>query len=65
MDDYGDGGDGDDDGGDYYFTNKQHQGTGLGLALCRDLVEELGGQLTLTSQPGHTCFTICLPQNSD
>lgn len=47
-----------------YFTNKQHQGTGLGLALCRDLVDELGGQLTLTSHPGHTCFTICLSQDN-
>ncbi|MDP6967870.1 MAG: HAMP domain-containing sensor histidine kinase [Gammaproteobacteria bacterium] len=47
-----------------YFTNKQHQGTGLGLALCRDFVEELGGKLTLTSNPEQTCFTIALPQNN-
>ena len=47
-----------------YFTNKQHQGTGLGLALCRDFVEELEGQLALESQPGHTCFCIILPQNN-
>ncbi len=35
---------------------------GLGLALCRDLVDENGGTLNVTSKPGAgTTFTIALP----
>lgn len=35
---------------------------GLGLALCRDLVEENGGTITVTSKPGAgTTFRIILP----
>ncbi|MCP4789113.1 MAG: HAMP domain-containing histidine kinase [Gammaproteobacteria bacterium] len=48
-----------------YYTSKRHQGTGLGLALCRDLVTELQGQLQLQSEPDHTCFTIIIPQSLD
>jgi two-component system C4-dicarboxylate transport sensor histidine kinase DctB len=45
-----------------YYTNKDgQQGTGLGLALCRDLAHDLAGQLSLTSSPGHTKFELWLP----
>ena len=33
-------------------TTRQYGGTGLGLALSRELTELLGGNLTVTSQPG-------------
>lgn len=37
-------------------------GTGLGLALCRQLVELLGGRLTISSEPGHgSTFKIVVP----
>ena len=45
-----------------YYTSKQAHGTGLGLALCRDLVNELDGSIELDSKPGRTCFTISLPK---
>ena len=45
-----------------YYTSKQAHGTGLGLALCRDLVNELDGTIQLDSKPGRTCFTISLPK---
>lgn len=36
--------------------------TGLGLALCRDLIEENGGTISVTSEPGEgTTFTLALP----
>jgi len=37
-------------------------GTGMGLTLCKKLIEKLGGQICLVSNPkkGST-FTICLP----
>ena len=36
-------------------------GTGLGLALCKSILNEMGGQLTLESTPGvGSCFSISL-----
>ena len=39
------------------------QGTGLGLMVCRDIIEAHAGQLTVQSQPDRgATFTIQLPQ---
>ncbi len=35
--------------------------TGLGLSHVKNLTELLGGEITLTSQPGKTVFTVSLP----
>ena len=45
----------------YYTSKSSQQGTGLGLSLCRDFIHNLGGQLTLSSRPGETTFSLWLP----
>ena len=47
----------------FYRVDESHElGTGIGLALARDLVKLHGGTLEAESQPGHgSTFTIRLP----
>ncbi len=45
-----------------FFTTKKHgEGTGLGLDLCKKIVDKHGGTITFESRPGHTVFTVSLP----
>ena len=40
------------------MTNKI-QGTGLGMAITKDLVDSMGGTIVVESEPGHgSCFEI-------
>lgn len=44
------------------FLTRAHGGTGLGLALVKQLVEHMGGTVSLTSEEGRgSAFTVCLP----
>jgi two-component system OmpR family sensor kinase len=38
-------------------------GSGLGLSITKAIVERHGGTISVTSQPGHTIFTVVLPQS--
>jgi nitrogen fixation/metabolism regulation signal transduction histidine kinase len=40
-----------------FYTTKEN-GSGIGLALSRQILQLHGGTLTATSSPGHTVFTI-------
>jgi CheY-like chemotaxis protein len=43
-------------------TSRRYGGTGLGLAICRHLVERMGGEIGVDSEPGHgSCFHFSLP----
>jgi CheY-like chemotaxis protein/two-component sensor histidine kinase len=46
----------------FFTTKPAGQGTGLGLSLCRGIIEEHGGTIGVKSEPGRgTTFQIVLP----
>jgi len=45
-----------------FYSSKGHAGTGLGLAVARKIVRELGGEIRLVDPPeGGAEFQVCLP----
>ena len=50
-----------------FFTTKEPgRGAGLGLAICQALIEELGGELRVSSRPGEgTVVRILLPRDGE
>jgi signal transduction histidine kinase len=46
-----------------FFTTKGSAGNGLGLVICKQIAEEMGGKITVESTVGvGTCFTVELPR---
>jgi two-component system nitrogen regulation sensor histidine kinase NtrY len=48
------------------FYSTKPQGQGIGLSLCRQIIEQLGGELTLLNRTDGvtgSCATLSLPQN--
>ncbi len=46
-----------------FFSSKGRRGTGFGLYLAREIVDQHGGSISVDSAPGEsTCFTLCLPR---
>ncbi len=47
-------------------TTRKYGGTGLGLTVTKQLVDLLGGELTLTSEPGKgSVFSLTVPTGAD
>jgi PAS domain S-box-containing protein len=49
-----------------FFTTKiAGEGLGLGLDICRRILEEIGAAISFESRPGRTCFTVSLRTGMD
>jgi signal transduction histidine kinase len=47
------------------FVTTKRRGLGLGLAICKRIVEQLGGTIGVTSEPGRgTTFTVRFPRSA-
>jgi PAS domain S-box-containing protein len=45
----------------FFTTKAKGEGTGMGLNICKEIVEACGGTIGVQSRPGKTTFTVTLP----
>jgi two-component system nitrogen regulation sensor histidine kinase GlnL len=49
----------------YPMITTRADGTGLGLAITQSVIGQHGGVIECDSHPGHTCFSVFLPMESE
>ncbi|MFK7900105.1 MAG: ATP-binding protein [Cyclobacteriaceae bacterium] len=49
----------------FYTTKSQGEGSGLGLPICKKIIDKHGGALEVDSVPGKTVFKISLPTKGE
>ena len=42
-------------------TSRPKGGSGLGLSIAKQMIEQMGGSIGYSSEPGRTCFHVVLP----
>ncbi len=42
----------------YFTTKKNEGGTGIGLDICKNVITSIGGNISVSSKPGNTTFTV-------
>ncbi len=45
----------------FYTTKPAGEGSGLGLGICKRIIDKHDGEITFVSAPGNTVFTVTLP----
>jgi two-component system NtrC family sensor kinase len=45
----------------FYTTKQSGEGSGLGLHICKQIIEKHKGTISVESEPGKTIFTVVLP----
>jgi signal transduction histidine kinase len=45
----------------YFTTKEKDKGTGVGLALCKEIIEKHKGEISVSSHEGETIFHVKLP----
>jgi len=45
----------------FFTTKPAGEGSGLGLDICKRIIDKHQGQISVASQPGRTTFTVTLP----